>query len=292
MIRRVISILSLLCVIQGLIGCRSTPARHAVQSVPAEATAADTASASARPPFTFLTDTLAFPNKTLWHYDIDPISGKQSSRSKSERPDYTGRCLLLVRAARQFYYHARFDPEATPPNANALRESVRAILNASHRVPSSESEKILLPGYADLHDLSQDQEPLLKTEFGSAWRSYVDPRNVRMIRPFSRNHQKRTAQKMRKYLLAGSPVIVRIVRFPALTINHALLCYGVREDADRIVFDTYDPNIPDQPVELVYHHADRSFTFQPTFYFKGGPVNVYQIHRPHSMWLKTTTDAR
>jgi hypothetical protein len=42
-------------------------------------------------------------------------------------------------------------------------------------------------------------------------------------------------------------------------------------------FEAYDPNIPEQPVKLVYERQQRVFTLAPSRYWGGGVLNVVEI---------------
>ncbi len=60
-------------------------------------------------PFQFERDTFAYANELLWDYAFDD-AGHWRGRAREPRPDYTHRCFVVVRSARQFFQHARFDP--------------------------------------------------------------------------------------------------------------------------------------------------------------------------------------
>ena len=62
--------------------------------------------------FEFERDTFAFPNELVWEYHFDAATGTTAARRRVPAPDYALRCFVLVRAARQFLYHACFDPAA------------------------------------------------------------------------------------------------------------------------------------------------------------------------------------
>ena len=74
------------------------------------------------------------------------------------------------------------------------------------------------------------------------------------------------------------PPIVHLFRFPRLTINHAVLLFAYEKSSSGIRFQAYDPNQPDDPVELFYESATRTFFFPRTIYFAGGRVDAYQIY--------------
>jgi hypothetical protein len=69
------------------------------------------------------------------------------------------------------------------------------------------------------------------------------------------------------------------VRFPKITINHAILVFGAEEKEDQIQFACYDPNDPSEPALLTFDRQEQRFSFPRNTYFKGGQVNVYQIYK-------------
>ena len=54
---------------------------------------------------------------------------------------------------------------------------------------------------------------------------------------------------------------MHLFRFPRITINHGIVLFGLTESAGAIRFEAYDPNIPAQPVRLVFDRARRVFEF-------------------------------
>jgi hypothetical protein len=103
---------------------------------------------------------------------------------------------------------------------------------------------------------------VLKAEAGGAWQSYLQRGNWRMIFPFSRRHQSRTAEELAAAIQGGRPPLAHLVCFPSLALNHAvfaLLTRGRRRAASCLV---YDPNRTDEPVRLSMI-ATRTFIFLP-----------------------------
>ena len=100
-----------------------------------------------------------------------------------------------------------------------------------------------------------------------------------MIWPFSRHHQQRTAETLAAEIRSHRAPVVHLVRFPSLTINHAVVLFDATAAEKEILFAAYDPNSPDTPVTLTYHRTARAFSFPANFYFPGGRVNVYEIYR-------------
>ena len=231
-----------------------------------------------RRPFNFQTDTFAYPNDLVWEYYFD-AQGKWKNRPRLPKPDYTHHCFVVARSARQFFEHARFDPDLPVPDTNTYRHLIRRVLatGPSHMLP--DSEKIVIPGYANLRAFSQAQEHLLKSECGGAWQSYFQHGHWRMLMPFTRGHQERMVAQLLDDLKADRPPVVHVVRFPHMTINHAVVLFDSTETGSEIIFSTYDPNKPDKPAALTYNRATRTFTFPANDYFPGGRVDVYEVYR-------------
>ena len=236
------------------------------------------ASREAGRPFEFARDTFAYPNETRWLYGVDPATGKQTAVSKASVPDYTLHCFVMARAAKQFFLHARFAPELPAPEDAALRRLVRRVVSRSARNGSSEASKVVIPGYASLHEFSAAHAAILKEECGGAWQSYFQRGHWRMVFPFSRDHQARMARQLQDRVEAGLPTVVHVVRFPQLTINHALLMYAAKASASQIEFAVYDPNLHECATKLVFDRATRTFDLPQSHSFAGGRVDVYEIY--------------
>jgi hypothetical protein len=228
-------------------------------------------------PFVFETDTFGFANELIWSYGSD-ADGTWRSTERAREPEYVHRCFVLVRSARQFFQHARFEPAVPALPEAELRERVRAVVATSPRVRLREDERIVIPGYADLRALSRAHETLLKESLGGAVWSYVERGNWRMVIPISRRHQASTAEELQAAIDANRPPIVHLVRFPRIEINHALLLFAYRASAERVEFAAYDPNAPDAPVPLAFDRATRTFVLERNAYFAGGRVDVYEIY--------------
>ena len=176
----------------------------------------------------------------------------------------------MVRSARQFFYHARFDPDLPPADSEAYRRLIRQVVSRNPRRPSAESERIVIPGYDGLRAFSQAHEPLLKAECGGPWQSYFLRSHWRMVFPVPAWHQERMAQQLRQRVRQGSAPAVHLFRFPRITINHGIVLFGLSESEREIQFEAYDPNLPAHPVKLIYDRAARRFDFPPTCYWAGG----------------------
>jgi hypothetical protein len=136
----------------------------------------------------------------------------------------------------------------------------------------------VFPGYANLFDLSAAQPLVLQKNLGAGWPIFVRPGNTPMVFPPSRAHQERTFRELKQSLALKYPVIVWMVTFPDMGLNHSVLVYDVRETKTKAVFSVYDPNDVKRPKKLEYDPVSRTFSFQSTFYFPGGPVDLRTIY--------------
>ncbi len=229
-------------------------------------------------PFNFQTDTFAYANQLIWVYNYDE-QGKWVHHRREPPPDYAQHCFVVIRSARQFFENARFDPTLPMTNDVTYRSLIHRIISVDPERALPESDKIVIPGYANLREFSKAREPLLKAECGGAWHSYFQRGHWRMIFPFSRKSQKQTAEELLADLQESRPPIVHLVRFPQLTINHAVLVFDAKEQEDRIGFSVYDPNDPDKPKELTFDRAQERFVFPASNYWPGGRLDVYEIYR-------------
>ena len=229
--------------------------------------------------FKFTRDTFAFANELLWEYQPDPQTGAMRMARKSKPPAYHLHCFVLVRSARQFYFHTRFNPDLAALTAEGYRALIRQVVKRNPRHPSVDAKKITIPGYSCLRAFSQAQEQSLKQSCGGAWESYVLRSHWRMVFPFSRTHQARSAEALLVAVKNSLAPVVHIVRFPQLTINHGLLLFEVEESNEQLVFSAYDPNLPQSPSFLTYRRADRTFYLPANCYWAGGRVDTFQIYR-------------
>jgi hypothetical protein len=227
--------------------------------------------------FDFGRDTFAFANELAWEYYHDD-TGAWKTRRREPPPDYTLHCFPMVRASREFFLNARFEPDDSPLSPEQYRKQVRRIMAANSRKSLPPHRKIVIPGYPDLHSFSKDHEELLKKECGSAVSSYFQRGHWRMVLPFSRNQQDRTARQLLRGLELNWPPIVHVVVFPKLTINHAMLVIGAETTPAGIRFHVYDPNDSDHPTVLEYDQELKTFSLPANSYFHGGRVDVYEIY--------------
>ncbi len=229
--------------------------------------------------FTFEQDTFAFANELVWQYRLDPQTGSMTTFRTVPAPGYAHHCFVMVRSARQFFYHARFAPELPPVDGEFYRRLIRRVVARSARVPSPDGNKVIIPGFASLRAFSESCERLLKAACGGAWQSYCLRSHWRMVFPISRRHQAAMAAELESALDRGGEPIIHLVRFPQLTINHGMILFGKERNGEGLVFKAYDPNIPARPAELRYDAADRGFFLPPNHYWAGGQVDVIHVYQ-------------
>jgi hypothetical protein len=225
--------------------------------------------------FDFFRDAFAFPNELVWEYRIDPVTRKTTTFKNNPPPTYSHHCFVVVRAAKQFFLHAKFEPDAPQLSDVEYANRVRQLMRRSAEFGLT--NRISIPGFANLREFTAAKKQLLQKNCGGAWQSYVQRGNWRMVFPFSRAHQEREAKRLLKEI--GTLPIVHIVRFPRITINHGIILFEALDSEDRVEFRCYDPNIIDRPVSLFFDKTKRTFDFPANHYFAGGPVEVYQIYR-------------
>lgn len=237
-------------------------------------------------------DSFAFANELKWAYTYNPATGQMEHRRRVPPPAYANRCVPMAKAARQFLFHAKFDPQSPPVSSREYERLVKAVLSRSPRQPSARPP-ILIPGYTNLYDFSAAHETLLKKAVGGAWQSYLHWGNLRMVFPFSRRGQATLASRWEHQLNLNYPPLVHVVTFPRLTLNHTLVLAKVASpeeikqgmpDAEpspeAVYFLAYDPNSPEHPLLLWFHRKERWFYYPRTDYFAGGRVNIYEMLRP------------
>jgi hypothetical protein len=225
-------------------------------------------------------DTFAFPNVTVFKY----YRGIAFLRSPSEkdRKLYTRRCFVMTRAAVQFYKFARFDPDGQPLEDGELARRIRAVTRrAPWRARLPDSQRVVFPAYANLHEMSKARTKLVQQNIGLGWPTYMRIGNFRMLYQHGRRYQEKTHANLDAALKRGDLFIGYLSTFPSLAINHSILVYARkpgRPDNNVEHYLAYDPNHPDGPRVLTWSATDRAFAYQKDSDFIGGFVRVYQIY--------------
>ncbi|MEW6304619.1 MAG: hypothetical protein AB1705_14180 [Verrucomicrobiota bacterium] len=164
-----------------------------------------TSTANQPRPFRFETDSFAYANELILEYRFDDATGQRTTLRRDPKPDYALHCFVVARAARQFFRNARFDPALPVADDTTYRRLIRQVVQTSARRAVPEEKKITIPGFASLRDFSAAKEPLLKAECGGAWQSYAQRGNWRLVFPFSRAHQEKTAAEFQHAIRRHDP---------------------------------------------------------------------------------------
>ena len=86
-------------------------------------------------------------------------------------------------------------------------------------------------------------------------------------------------QQLLKHIGESShPVVIHLVRFPQLTINHAMVLFDSSQNERETRFIAYDPNQPEKPTTLIFDRASKTFILPANKYFAGGRVDVYEVY--------------
>ena len=204
------------------------------------------------PALTFGVDTFAFRNDSRIHH-----KGK---------PDlYASRCFVLGRAVVQFQRFARFEPDA-PRLADArYTELVQRVTRlAPWRAPLPPAERIVIPGFESLHELTRKAEAAVKAGLPRRLWTILHWTNWRIIFPLPSAQQERVAAETVAELQAGRPVQLLVSDFPRIRFNHSVLAFDFKvSDPDSIDFSVYDPNDPTAPGVIRFDRQRRRYRPAP-----------------------------
>ena len=230
-------------------------------------------------PFRYDTDTFSFANETVWNY-VNGSVQSESSHASAQKRDYTRRCFVVTRAAVQFWKFARFEPTSAPLSHDELAARIRDVTARSVWLPPLPlGQRIVFPGYASLRAISAADPSVFQANIGLGWPVYFRAGNMPIVAPVYRETEARLNDEILHDLQLDYPTIVWLYNFPSLSINHVVVVIGARRVHDQVHYQVYDPNYTDGPKRLDYTVSTRTFSYQPTFYFKGGNVDARAIYR-------------
>jgi len=229
----------------------------------------DTAIRQPAPPLVirFGVDTFAFPNE---------------SRSKNHgKPDlYANYCFVMARAVTQFRRFARFEPTLPRLSAEAYTERVKqATAYPPWHDPLPADQRVVVPGYASLYELSRDQEAAVKAGLPTRLWTLVHWTNWRVVFPFPGWHQERVASQTMAELQAGHLVQLLVTNFPEWELNHTVLAYDYRiGDNGSVEFVVYDPNDPYVPGLIAFDRHERRFVATHLFDTTPGAIRAFRMY--------------
>lgn len=228
-------------------------------------------------------DGFGFPNDTVREY-VEDEHGRIVSRDRErdQAVDFSHGCFLMVRASMQFFRFARFDPSLPKLDDDGYRPLLKRLFRIpvwrpGPSGPLPPDERIVIPGYASLHDFSLDRKRLFIETIGN-WRwTYMRVGNYRMGWPHPRATQALAARRLMLAIDRGSAEAVYLSRFPRM--NHAVIVYDYLPlENGSVKFLLYDPNRADDATWLIYHASERYFELEKRWYFNEGRVNLMRIY--------------
>lgn len=229
--------------------------------------------------FIFERDTFSFGNELVWEYEIIEETGERTKIEREETPEYHHYCFPMVRAARQFFDFAEFRPDERPVDTEETINAIEQVVDRGVRSDPTKKERVVIRGHAGLRALSTAHEIELKDAVGGKWQSWFQRGHWRLVFPFGRNGQEERAEDFVNLIEQGHTPIVHLIRFPSLSINHAVLLFEVVERGESLLFSAYDPNTEDCPLMLEFRKSDKTFYLPATASWKGGRVDVYEVFK-------------
>lgn len=220
----------------------------------------------AAPVLRFGEDTFAFPNEVR---ALNP--GRDDL--------YANYCFVMTRGVVQFLKFARFDPDRAKVPPEAYVELVHQV--AAHS-PWEEAlppeERVVIPGYRNLYELSRGEEVAVKAGLGSRFWTVVHWTLWRVTFPVSGGHQERVAAEVLSELRAGRPVQLLVTNWPIPELNHGVVAYAYRVTDGAVEFSVYDPNEPARPSVISFQREPRRFWATQLFDTKPGPIRAFRMN--------------
>ena len=237
-----------------------------------------TGCASVAPLETSLREPLAAP---VFHFGEDTFAFPNEVRSLNPGRDdlYANYCFVMTRGVVQFLKFARFDPSLAKLPSEAYVELVRQVRSRS---PWEEAlppeERVVIPGYRSLQELSRAEEVAVKAGLGSRFWTMVHWTNWRATLPFGGRHQERVAAEVLAELRTGRPVQLLVTNWPTPELNHGVVAYAYRITDDAVEFSVYDPNEPARPGVISFQREPLRFWATRLFDTKPGPIRAFRMY--------------
>jgi hypothetical protein len=215
-------------------------------------------------------------------FGIDTFAFRNDSRIHHRgKPDlYANWCFVIARAVVQFQRFARFDPHAprlAPAEYTALVR--RVTRRPAWWAPLPPDQRIVVPGFASLHELTREMEPEATAgDRGRLW-TLGHWSNWRIDIPHPDGLQERVASEMVAELQRGQPVQLLITDFPRIELNHSVLAYDYTVQEPGLVdFIVFDPNDPTRPGVVRFDPEFRRFRPAP---LTGVAVSYFRAFRQY-----------
>jgi len=211
-------------------------------------------------------DTFAFPNEVR---ALNP--GREDL--------YANYCFVMTRGVAQFLKFARFDPGRPKLSQEQYDALVRQVVS---RPPWQDElppdERVVIPGYRNLHELSREQTQAVKSGLGSKFWTMVHWTNWRVTFPVSGSQQEVVAAQILSELRARRPVLLLVTNWPTPELNHGVVAYGYRDAGDAVEFTVYDPNDPGRSGVITFQRTPRQFWATQLFDTQPGPIRAFRMY--------------
>ena len=222
--------------------------------------------AATPPDFSFARDTFAFPNMIR-------------ARHRDGPGLYANYCFVMARAVRQFFVAARFEPDAPKLDHAGYAERVRQVIA---RVPWGPglppAERVVIPGYANLRDLSRAEEAAVKRGLGPRFWTWVHWTNWRVTFPVTRGRQATVAREIVDELREGRLVQLLITNWPKPELNHTVVVFAFREVPAGVELEVSDPNDPASAGLITFDRARRRFEATRVYDTEPGVIRVFRMY--------------
>src|SRR6266545_6646648 len=157
------------------------------------------------------------PPAPVIRFGVDTFAFPNESRTKNKgKPDlYANYCFVMARGVTQFHRFARFAPELPRVEPDVYTGLVREVVaRAPWEDPLPAAERIVIPGYASLHEFSAAQEPAVKAGLGGFVWTFIQWTNWRVAFPVTAGQQERVARETLAELDAGRMVQLLVTNLP------------------------------------------------------------------------------
>jgi hypothetical protein len=215
-------------------------------------------------------------------FGVDTFAFANESRTNNPgKPDlYANYCFVMARGVIQFRHFARFDPEAPRLTTEEYTERVKRVVSrAPWRDPLPLDDRVVIPGYASLHEFSQDQEAAVKAGLVGRFWTLVHWTNWRVVFPMPRWQQERVAREALAEVGEGRPVQLLVTNFPTWELNHTVVAYAYQVDpTGNVRFTVYDPNDPREPGRVTFDRAGRRFEASRLYDTHVGPIRAFRMY--------------
>jgi hypothetical protein len=223
------------------------------------------------PGFVFTADTFAFRNEIR-------------ERNPGVEDLYANYCFVLAKGLRQFFAFARFDPSAPRLDRDGYVERVRQVASrAPWESPWTPENRIVIPGYGNLRELSRGEEDAVKTGLGPRFWTMVHWTNWRVTFPVTREHQAGVAAEIMQEVTAGRLTQLLVTNWPKPELNHTVVAYQFEETPETVEFTVWDPNDPATPNRISFDRRERRFVATQLYATEPGIIRVFRVY--YSPWL-------